>query len=203
MAQQDIDRLTADVSTIQNAMKLDKPYAMADIPMMLMVAFCGLLAIPLVCFTSWNHSLCFLLASAPGTILYCRQYSERKRNQAARPALWQEMKLGLLVGAFIAPVAFGWEFWIRSNGVDSPSARGSVLFFAGAGLVIFGAIDKNRRSYIVGGLSVAVLGLVYPWLSGMQVAIGGAIVLMVTGLGGAAVIWWQLQRDASDEVESE
>lgn len=203
MAQQDIDRLTADLSTIQNAMRLDKPYTTSDIPMMLMVALCGLLVIPLLHFTSWNHSLCFLLAFVPGAIFYCRQYVERKRNRAARPALWQEMKLGLLVAAFIAPIAFGWLYWIRKNGFDSLSTRGSVLFFAGAGLVIFGAIDKNRRSYIPGGISAAVLGLAFPWLSGVQVAIGGAIALIATGVCSAAIIWWQLQRDASDEVESE
>lgn len=201
MAQQDIDRLTADVSIIQNAMKLDKPYAAADIPLMLMVALCGLLAIPLVYFTHWSHSLCFILAFVPGSIFYYRQYIERKQNRAARPALWQEMKLGLLVAAFIAPIAFGWLYWVQKTGIDSLSTRGSVLFFAGAGLVIFGAIDKNRRSYIPGGISAAGLGLAFPWLSGVQVAIGGAIALIATGLGSAGVIWWQLQRDAIEENE--
>jgi hypothetical protein len=184
-------------------MKLDKPYCAEDIPLMLALAFGGLLAIRLLYFTSWDHRLCMLLALVSLGICYFPQYTQRQRNQANRPALWQEMKLGLLVAALIAPIAFGWLYWIGRMSIDSPGASGSVLFFIGAALTIFGAIDRNRRSYIVAGMSLTGFGLAYPWLSLDQVAIGGAIGLIVMGLGGAGVIWWQLKRDAADDLGSD
>jgi len=203
MAQEDLNRLAADISTIQQAMKLDKPYCAEDIPLMFALAFGGLLAIPLVHYSSWDHRLCMLLSFVPLGVCYSQQYVRRHRNQAGRPAVWREMKLSLLGAVVATPIAFGWLYWNGKIGVDSPGARSSALFFIGAALTTLGAIDRNRRSYIVGGMSLTAFGLAYPWLSHEQVAIAAAVALTVTGLGAACVIWWQLQRDTANELRSE
>jgi len=203
MAHEDVDRLTADLSTIRQAMQFDKPYAARDVQLMLLMALGGFLSIPLVEFTQWNNRVCLLLALTPLIVQYCRTSAQRRKNCAVRPRLWQEMWHSLVAAVIMVPLVIGWLVWNHIAGVPRLHAGGSAVFFIGAGLAVIGTIDANRRSYLAASIGMLAYGLAIPLLSPQQVPLGGAIVLIVSGLGGAGVICWQLKRDTAESPGNE
>lgn len=204
MPSNELERLTSDLSTIRNAMRLDKPYAWDDVLMELLTALGGLLAILLIVFTPLDNRVAFMLGVAPAIIYYYRFSVQRRRDQADRPGLWQEVKVTLQATAIVLPLVIGWLIWSRvTESIDRPSAGAAVLFFVGVGLAYVGVFDSNRRKYLAGSVALMAYGLIYPFLTPHQGALCGASALIVGGLGGAAIIRWQLKRDRTSLMGTE
>ena len=70
MAAEELKRLKDDLSMMRQAMKLDKPYDAADIPVLLLFALGGAVAIPLLWWQVWQPRLCLAVAVVPSRRSY-------------------------------------------------------------------------------------------------------------------------------------
>jgi hypothetical protein len=177
-------------------MRLDKTYAWDDVTGGLVTALGGLLAILLLTLTPWDHRAALLLGLAPVMAYFFRFSTQRRRDRADRPSLWLEEKVTLQALAIVLPLVIAWLVWSRVTGtIDLPSAGAAAVFFVGVGLVYVGIADANWRKYLTGSLALIAYGCIMPSLAPREVALYGAAVLIVGGLGAAAIVAWQLRRD--------
>ena len=204
MSHENIQRLKNDLTTIRQVMRLDKPYDAADIPALMMFGVGGMVAIPLLLFTTWNQQLTFILTLIPGLIVYARRYLTAKRNKVERPALWKEYRVSLVAVIFAMPLTAVWVWWSQSQfGTTREAAGAAVLFCVGAFVAGVGALDSNRRSYLPGGVCLILFALAFAWLTPRQIAPAGAAVLACAMFSTAAFIWWQtrdhVRRNSGNE----
>ena len=196
MQSNELEQVTSDLSTIRQAMRLDKAYAMDDVTRALVIALSSLLAFLLLMFTQWNNLVIFNLSLVPWMLYYFRTATQRHRGQAERPGLWLEDKLMLKALAVIMPFLIGWLAWSRFTGsIDIKSAGASVVFFVGVVVGYIGIVDFNRRRYLADSIVAMAFGLAIPSLTHHQTLLSGTAALMVGGVGEAAIVLWQLKHD--------
>jgi len=199
----DIQRLQDDLSTMRQAMRLDKPYAAADFGALLLFGFGGLATIALLTFTTWNPRLCFLVPLVPGLIAYARRYSATRRVQAARPVLWQEYKLSAIAALVAIPASAGWITWSQRFGATREAAGSTIVFCIGVVMLGIGALDSKRRIYLVGGAGMIAFGMAVLCLGPRQMAVAGAAMIAVVCLAGAAFTRWKTRLEWNESGESE
>jgi len=196
MTDLNLERLQSDLSTIRHAGKFDKPYASEDIPILLYASVTGLvmsaitLSIPPA--SGW-----VVLVFVPLAIIYVRYARRRRRDRAARPGLWREIRMSLMVAAVMTPLMLLWIRWEQSLGISREFIGAGALFFIGVGHLIVGLLDPSRRSYLAPGLALMVYGIVIPLCTPDEVVVAGGLTTFAAMLGAAAVTWWQLRRDSA------
>lgn len=200
----EIERVSADLQTIRSAMGLDKTYAQDDVTRELVTAFSGVLVVLLLMFTQWDNRLAFAVGLLPGIVYYLRFTAQRRTDRADRPSLWQEEKATLQALAVVMPLLIGWLAWSRVGGpIDLKSAGAAALFFFGVGLAYVGIVDVNRRRYLPASVALIAFGLAFPALTSDQLALCAAAALIAGGLGAAAILQWQLNRDRANFAGAE
>lgn len=197
MPTNELKRLTSDLSTIQQAMRLDKRYAWDDVLGELVTALGGLLAMLLLVFTPLDQRIAFTLGIVPVILYGCWSSAQRWKNKANRPSLWLEDKVMFQALAIVMPLMISWLAWrrITVESTEWPGAGAPAIFFFGVGLTYVGIIDSNRRRFLAGSVTLMVWSLAMPSLTSHQFSISCAVVLVVASLGQAAIILWQLKRD--------
>jgi len=66
------------------------------------------------------------------------------------------------------------------------------LVMLGIGLMV-----PSRRSYLFGAVAVIVFAFTYPLMSPAAMPFAGSALLIVIGIGSAAILWWQTRNDAA------
>lgn len=202
MSGEEIQRLQDDLSTMRQVIKLDKPYAATDVMPLLLLGVGALLAIPLLEMRLFsNPRICLLLALSPGAALYARRYSEARRNQIHRPALWKEYKWGLAIGAVMIPASVGWIWWSQQFGLSREVAGAPIMFCLGIAGCVIGTVDADRRLYLLGGIGAIAFAFALPFLQPRHIATAGAVLLAVICFVAAAWIHRQT-RTETDNAES-
>ncbi|MCG8450426.1 MAG: hypothetical protein MI725_12730 [Pirellulales bacterium] len=199
MSSDELKQVSSDLSTIRQAMRLDKRYAWDDVLVELTGALGGLLAILLLVFTQLDKRVAITLGLVPTIFCYYRYSVLRKRNQAQKPALWKEVKITLQALAIVMPFVIGWLAWRRFTFESSewPGAGAPALFFVGVGLAYLGIVDRDRRNYLAASLTLIVWSLITPLLTRDQFPVSGAVALIVASLGSASIVCWQLKCDGA------
>ena len=201
MSTNELERVSSDLTTIRQAMRLDKGYAWDDVTREFVTAGCGLLSCLLMVFSELNYRVAFVLGMVPMLVYYYFFMAKRRKSQAERPNLWFEEKLVLKALAIVMPFLIGWLAWSKLSGIiDLRSAGASTVFFMGIGLGYVALVDINRRRYLAGSLTLMAFGLAIPSLTQHQTAVGVAASLIVASLGEAAIIMWQLKHDGRSSV---
>lgn len=191
MPNDEIERLRSDLTTIRSVLRLEEPCDTGDIPALLLLGLGALGAIPLLVFTMWHQRLTLILMLLPGLIMYGYRYLAVKRTKDERPGLWREHRLGLIAGAIAFPLALCWIWWSQIQfGTTREAAGAAVMFCIGVFLIVVGALDSTRRSYLLSGVCLAAFALAIPWMTLRQIAPIGAAVLAVASLLTAALNWW-------------
>jgi hypothetical protein len=204
MPNDEIERLRNDLTTIRSVLRLDKPYDARDIPSILLMGLGALVSIPLLVFTMWHQRLTLILALMPGFMLYAHRYLTVKRSKDAHPELWREHRLGLVAGAIAFPLAIGWIWWSQTQfGTTREAPGAAVMFCIGVFMIIIGALNAMRRTYLIGGVGLAAFALVIPWLTPRQIAPVGATVLAIVSLLTAAFIWRNRDEHSSNRDDRE
>lgn len=203
MAHEDINRLKEDLSTIRQALKLDKPYDAKDIPSALLVGAGALVALPLVEFTSWNRQLILILALLPGIVAYWRRYVEVQKAPPERTELRKEFKIAGLAVVTVIPGAISFLWWHQWNGISTVAAGSAILFCMGMVWLGIGLLDATRRSYLIGSVFTIAYAVLLPMLTPQRIATVGVGVLALVCLLTAAFIWRQTRLDAKSHDGSE
>ena len=196
MDTEELKRLKDDLSTMRQAMKLDKPYDAADIPVCLLVALGGLVAIALFWWQVWQPRSVLVVAMAPAVGWYIWRHSLAKKNQAERPNLWTEYRWSMFVAVGVAIAAPAWIWWCRRQGITHQAAGAGIIFCMGLVALGIGLMVPSRRSYLFGAVSVIVFAFAYPSMSQATMPFAGATLLIVMGFGTAAILWWQTRGDS-------
>ena len=203
MANEDLKRLKDDLSTMRQAMKLDKPYDEGEILPLLLVGLGALIALPLVEFTSWDRRLILLSALLPGFLASLRRYVQVREKQPERTELLKEYKLGGMAAVTFVPAVIGFLWWSQRNGISREAAGAAIIFCIGAVLTGIGFLDTARRNYLIGGVAMIAFGVLIPVLTPQRIATVGVGVLACVCLLTAAFLWRQTRLDAKPPVESE
>ena len=114
----ELERVTADLSSIREAMRLGKPYTRDDVNRDLVTALCGLLAVVLILFSPLHSKLAFTLGLLPGVLYYFRFTAQQRSRRAANPSPWREEKQVLQALAIAVPLIVVWLLW---SGLGSSS----------------------------------------------------------------------------------
>ena len=203
MPNEDIKRLKDDLSTMRQALKLDKPYDAKDIPSALLIGFGALIALPLVEFTAWDRQMILLFALLPGLVALLLRYAEVRRTPPERTELRKELKIGGLAAVAGVPAAFGFLWWCEWNGISREAAGAAIIFCIGVVMTAIGVLDTSRRSYLICGAGAIAYGMLIPVLTSHRIATVGAGVLAFVCLLTAAFLWRQTRLDAKSPDESE
>lgn len=196
MSSSDLDRVAADVSTIRQAMRLDKPYTRDDVKLDLVTSLTGVLALLLVTYSPLEAKPAFLLSLLPGAAYFIRFTAQQRRRRATHPSPWKEEKLTFHALFIAMPLVLGWLAWSRLVGnVDVNSAGAAAVYFVGVALGVLGVLDPNRRRYLAGSAVLLAFGLALPSLTPHQVILGGAWALVAGGLLSAAITAIQLRGE--------
>ena len=198
VADDQIKRLQRDLSTMRQAIRLDKPYDEGDIRCMLLLGLGALIAVPILEFSLWDQRLVLVLATTPGLVGYTRRYFVARRNQSNRRSLWTEYRLSAIGAVCIGVATVAWIWWSRQFGATRETAGAGIMYCLGfAGLAI-GALDKDRRVYLLGGLGLIPFAMAVPWLEPRRIATFGAALIAILLPLAAAMIWWQIRRETDD-----
>ena len=201
MPTDEIQRIQNDLTTIRQAITNDKPYDRGDILPSVVIGVGALIAIPMLQFLS--PRICVLLGIAPGVALWFARYFQARNQQAIRPVLWSEYKWGLVAVAVITPAIIGWIWYSQQFGTSRVAVGSLVLFCLGIAGCLIGFIDSNRRTYLLGGITTLIFGVLIPTLDPNQIPIGGLIVLAIVGFGTAAMVWWMTRGELEDASPQE
>lgn len=203
MPNEDIKRLKDDLSTMRQAMKLDKPFDEGEVVPLLLMGLGALVALPLVEFTPWDRRLILLSALLPGFLASLRRYVQVRENQPERTELRKEYKLGGMAAVTFVPAVIGFLWWSQRNGISREAAGAAIIFCIGAVLTGIGFLDTARRNYLIGGVAMIAFGVLIPLLTPQRIATVGVGMLAVVSLLTAAFVWWQSRLDAKSPDGSE
>ena len=203
MSTEEIKRLDNDLTTMRQAMRFDKPYDAADVPYVLLIGLGALIAVPLLIFSPWPPRLILLLSLSPGLLAYARRAAATGRNQAQRPNLWKEYKLGTIAAVGVGLAAGGWLLWSQQVGASFEATRATILFCIGIALMGIGAMDSTRRYYVVMGFVVVMFAMAMLSLEPHNIAPAGAGLIAFVALSTAAYIWSQTTGKTTSHDESE
>jgi len=199
----EIQRLQDDLSTMRQAIRLDKAYDKGDIAATLLLGLGALIAMPIFEFTSWNRRLVLAVALTPGLLAFSLRYATTRRIRAERPQLWNEYKLSVISAICVIPTAVGWMWWSEQFGTARQAAGSAIVFCIGVVLAGVGVLDSNRRTYLFGGVPMIAFGLAIPWLTPHRIGTVGLGVIVFALLSTAAFIWWQTRFQAASQDGSE
>ncbi len=203
MANEDLKRLKDDLSTMRQAMKLDKPYDEGEVVPLLLVGLGALIALPLVEFTSWNRQLILMPALLPGFLASLRRYVQVREKQPERTELRKEYQLGGMAALTFVPAAIGFLWWSQRNGISREAAGAAIIFCIGTVLTGIGFLGTDRRNYLLGGVAMIVFGVLIPLLTPQRIATVGVGMLAVVSLLMAAIVWRQTRLDTTSLDGSE
>lgn len=203
MSNEDINRLKDDLSTMRQALKLDKPYDAKDIPSALLVGAGALVALPLIEFTTWNRQLILILALLPGAWAYLCRYLEVRKAPLERTELRKEFKIAAYAVVTVIPGAFGFLRWHEWNGISTEAAGSAIFFCMGMVWLGIGLLDASRRSYLIGSVFVTAYAVLLPVLTPQRIATVGVGILASVCFLTAAFLWWQTRLDAGSSDRSE
>lgn len=203
MPNEDIKRLKDDLSTMRQALKLDKPYDAKDIPSAVLVGLGALIALPLVEFTAWDRQLILLFALLPGLVSLLLRYAEVRKTPPERTELRKEFKIGGFAAVAGLPAAIGFLWWSQQNGIGREGAGAAIIFCIGVVTTAIGVLDTSRRSYLICGAGAIVYGMLIPVLTSHRIATVGSGVLALIGLLTAAFLWRQTRLDSKSPEGSE
>lgn len=203
MPNEEIKRLKDDLSTMRQAMKLDKPYDKGDVSTLLLIGLGALIALLLVEFTSWNRLLILIPALLPGFLAYLRRCVQVQEKQPERTELRKEYKLGGIAAVAFVPAAIGFLWWSQRNGISREAVGAAIIFCIGVVLTGIGFLDTSRRNYLMGGVAMLAYGVLIPMLTPQRIATVGIGMLAVVSLLMAAIVWRQTRLDAKSPDGSE
>jgi hypothetical protein len=196
MPSSELERVSADLSSMRDAMRLGKPYTWDDVNQDLVTALCGLLSMLLILYSPLSSKLAFSLGLVPWIPYYLRFTVKRRSRRAAHPSPWKEEKLTLQAMAVVLPLVIAWLLWSRHGGpIDIKSAGAAALYFMGVGLGVLGVIDPNRRRFLAASVVLLAYGVASPSLTLEQMGLGGALGLITYGLLSAGITFFQLKFD--------
>lgn len=196
MPNEDIQRLKDDLSTMRQAMKLDKPYDARDIPSALLIGVGALIALPLIEFTAWDRQLILIFALLPGLAALLLRYAEVRKTPPERTELRKELKIGGLTAVTVLPAVIGFLWWGHQNGLSREACGAGIIFCIGVVMTGIGVLDSGRRSYLISGVGMIAFGVLIPVLTPQRIATVGTGVMAFICLLTAAYYWWQTRLDS-------
>jgi hypothetical protein len=150
----------------------------------------------------WHQRLILILMLLPGLIMYGYRYIAIKKTKDERPELWREHRLGLIAGTIAFPLTLAWIWWSQIQfGTTREAPGAAVMFCISVFLIVVGALNSLRRSYLLSGVGLAAFALAIPWMTPRQIAPIGAAVLAMVSLLTAAFIW--CSHDNSDGCQKD
>ena len=194
MSKAELERVRADLATMQEAAGVGLPFGRSDAWIGVVIAACGGLMAAWAAWVPWEHRWGVVAPVLFFTAAYAALGRHVGRRKGREPVRWREFRLTLVAMAVIGPLAVGYMFWEDHLGVPRGIAGAAAVFFVSLGGLMIGIADPSRRHYIGSALPGMALGVAFPLLSARGATVAAGLCLAATGLLTSAVQAWLLRN---------
>lgn len=198
MNQANLNRLQDDLETMKRAAGVDLPFGREDIRAALWCAASGALVSVWALLGPWEYRWVVAIPLALAVFCGIRAYLRAHHERAAAPVRWREHRLAAIAALVAVPLGIGYMQWERQVGLPRQFVGAASVFFVGVGLLIFAALDRQRRHYAGGAIPLMAFAVAIPFCSPAQVVIAAGLCLALGGGATAGLQAWGLRKHGND-----